>query len=267
LNTPFEAVHFHFLLEGVDRAFTHQLVRTRMARYAQESLRFAVVEDLVERVPFPPALQGDDEKLRGLKAIWAHAVSDLATAYNVLVDNGVPAEEARGLLPHAVQTRVHFEVDYRTLVKLAGERLCTQAQFHWRLVFAQMIDAIQRYEFHPRWIRVPVESAENYVNFEDATDVQPEAELTPAQLRGDFQDKTPVARQGWLLTLPFRPVCYQKGHCPFKAGFDRACTIRPRVDRYASKGIPSWKWDEGVEGVDPIRPAEWLLNPAAARKR
>lgn len=267
LNTPFESVIFHFLLEGVDRSFTHQLVRTRMARYAQESLRFAVVEELAERVPFPPALAKETEANRGLRAVWAHAVSDLEHAYEALVDNGVPAEEARGLLPHAVQTRIHFVVDYRTLIKMAGERLCTQAQFHWRIVFAQIANAIQHYHFSPQWLHVPVESAENYADFEDAVDVRPDAVLTPAQQRGDFTDATPVARQGWLLTLPFHPVCYQKGHCPFKAGFDRACTIRPRVDMMAAKGVPSWKWREGAEGIDGIRPEEWLLNPSAARKK
>jgi thymidylate synthase ThyX len=43
LNTPLEGVTVKFMIEGVTRSFTHQLVRQRVgAFYVQESLRFAV---------------------------------------------------------------------------------------------------------------------------------------------------------------------------------------------------------------------------------
>ncbi len=62
LKAPFEFVKFHFLIEGVTRAFTHQMVRQRTAVYAQESLRFAVVggEDTPLPVGLPPSLSGTD---------------------------------------------------------------------------------------------------------------------------------------------------------------------------------------------------------------
>ena len=47
LKAPLESIVFHFFIEGVTRAFTHQMVRQRTAVYAQESMRFAVKENMV----------------------------------------------------------------------------------------------------------------------------------------------------------------------------------------------------------------------------
>lgn len=274
LDTPLEAVQLHFLIEGVDRSFTHQLVRQRVgAAYAQESLRFAVVDDLMQATTLPPSLAGTvpardwvgsdgwvnadgEATLRQTwRAVWDQAMHTLDGAYTALVDAGMPAEEARGLLPHATATRVVYVTNLRALKDHAGNRLCTQAQFHWRQVFALIIDAIRNYG-----------------------------------LRFDFRDaKESLTYDNWQYeaiadSKLFRPVCYQLGRCPFKASFDRACNIRERVDIRAKHGATDpdqWhkpfiydnpdykKTDEGMhrpyvtsEGIDP---AEWLANPGAAR--
>jgi hypothetical protein len=71
----------------------------------------------------------------------------------------------------------------------------------------------------------------------------------------------------------FKPVCYTMGKCPFKASFDRPCSIRDRVEAFAKAGVPSDKWEDrpdqafDVMDMDPIKPEEWLLNPDAARMR
>lgn len=57
LKAPLEAVKIHFVVEGVDRAFTHQQVRQRTAVFAQESLRFAVPGELGEATSLPPSLR------------------------------------------------------------------------------------------------------------------------------------------------------------------------------------------------------------------
>src|SRR6516162_11432148 len=56
LAAPLEFVNFHFLISGVTRGFTHQMVRQRTATYTQESTRFAVKEDVP--VGRPPSLAG-----------------------------------------------------------------------------------------------------------------------------------------------------------------------------------------------------------------
>jgi flavin-dependent thymidylate synthase len=240
LKAPLEAVDFHFFIEGVDRALTHQMVRTREAVYAQESLRFAVVEDLEAKVDLPPSLQQETGANSSLRDLWLSEIKSLSEIYQHLVDNGVPAEEARGILPHATKTRIHYKINLRRLLKVAGDRLCTQAQFHWRLLMVRMIEAIRHYEFSPLAI---------------------------------YADEDNTVSVGHLLTQQWRPVCYELGHCPWNASFDRKCSIRSRVEEFAEHGVPSSQWSEPPSHIgggqtfapDPIKVEEWLLNPAAAR--
>lgn len=153
LQMPFETVNLHFLLEGVTRSFTHQLVRQRTAAYAQESMRFAVVEaedDWNTRVSLPPSIAGlpdDDPKVQ----IWEQGVRHTQHSYQALVDAGMPAEDARGLIPHNMTTRVHYYTNLRGLLDHAGNRLCTQAQFEWRAVFFAIVNAIRTSDLAPWW--------------------------------------------------------------------------------------------------------------------
>jgi flavin-dependent thymidylate synthase len=256
LDAAFEVVQFHFLLEGVTRSFTHQLVRQRMgAVYFQESLRFAVKEDMAEGVALPPSLAGtadharagvpeghsdlDDSDAQKMRDKWDMAVYRLGETYLDLVNSGMPAEDARGLLPHSITTRVHYVVNLRALKMHSGLRLCTQAQFEWRAVWARMIEAI-------REARVEL----------------PKSDRWPGSSH-------PVHMADRLAGL-FKPICYQTGKCQFDASFDRKCSIRDRVNAFAEAGVKPADWEHGspslhFQGLLPIRPVEWLGDPSAAR--
>jgi flavin-dependent thymidylate synthase len=237
LKAPLEFVDLHFFIEGVDRAFTHQLVRQRTAVYAQESLRFAVKEHMASEVALPPTLTGtepltnpeegiiptDEQKARD---IWDSTVQQIEDAYNVLVNMGMPAEDARGLLPHCTTTRLHYKTNLRNLLEHAGNRLCTQAQFAWRIVLGNIVSELRhRYDLYP---------------------------LRDTQDDGSILLEQSATWQWELITQDtFRPVCFAVGKCPFNADFDRGCTIRERVD--------DGRFDE-------ISSSEWLLDPAAARR-
>jgi flavin-dependent thymidylate synthase len=214
LKAPLEFVQLHFFIEGVTRAFTHQMVRQRTAVYAQESLRFAVKTDMADEVQMPPSLRSlkdDDPRV----VLWNNSMETIGKVYNSLVDSGVPAEDARGVLPHAVTTRLNYATNLRNLLDHAGNRLCTQAQFEWRYVFLEIMRVLRDTETQP-------------YNQED----------WPSQWR-IITDSRYAA---------FAPVCYAQGKCPFKAGFDRGCTIRERVD--------AGRFDE-------IDPREWMSDPTA----
>jgi flavin-dependent thymidylate synthase len=257
LDSALESVNFVFLIEGVDRAFTHQMVRGRHAMYVQESLRFAVPEDWAGGIPLPPTLRSlrpDDPLVR----MWQRNLNNAEDAYAALVANGMPAEEARKLLPHAVLTRIHWVVSLRELLNVAGLRTCTQAQFDWRIVMGQIARVLR---LHSSGVR--------YIN----TDGLPDDD------RWQFE----------FLADQLRPVCYQTGRCGFMAAFDRACTIRARVAENEHIGRSSSQWHlthdapDAVEAatseehashfacedkyVGAIDPREWAADPAAARVR
>lgn len=248
LKAPLESIKFHFFIEGVTRSFTHQMVRQRTAVYAQESLRFAVKEELGEEVSLPPSIAALPSK-HPTRQKWDEAVSNISDVYNFLVANGIPAEDARGLMPHAVTTRLNYITDLRNLAEHAGNRLCTQAQFEWRMVFLGIVDAIRKYTPDFSWCK-------GYAPIESVTSAWDQEFRWQQQMIAD--------------SALFRPICYQLGRCPFKASFDRACTIRERVDFNAKNGIPSSEWHkENTDGMmyvtSPIDHREWLLDPAAAR--
>jgi flavin-dependent thymidylate synthase len=271
LGMPSEAVQFHFLLENVTRSFTHQLVRTRHASYAQESMRFAVKEDFP--VQLPPSLLGteslsawlssrildgylrenasdedydehveryasDKQKMRFK---WDQAVSDSGSAYADLIESGMPAEDARGLAPHAIVTKINWVVDLRALMATAGQRLCTQAQWEHREMWNSLIASIRDYG-----------SDKKYLVDEKA-------------LSSEWQFE--------LLADRFKPVCYQTGRCQFRSDFDRYCNIRDRVEANHKIGRPSSEWDKASPtlisaegsylGIPAIHPAEWLSPDAA----
>lgn len=272
LAMPLESVHFHFRITGVTRGFTHQMVRQRTAAYSQESTRFAVkeevpvgdppsiigvkslherVEDLRKRMP--PLTTDEDlwrmvsesrTKEEHWRDLWDAVVNGIEDAYNQMVNSGMPAEDARGILPTNLLTQINYITDLRGLKEHAGLRLCTQAQFEWRQVWAQIIQALRDYGMEAIYHR-------------------PEG-WQSSQWQFD------------ALAEIFRPICYYRGSCQFQADFDRKCSIRERVSSFSEHGIPSTEWDTEHE-VDsgngdyrtktilPIFPAEWLLDPSAAR--
>jgi flavin-dependent thymidylate synthase len=210
LKAPLEFIDMHFMVEGVTRAFTHQMVRQRTAVYAQESMRFAVKESIAAR---PGPLISDDKRA---SYKWDEAIGRVWDAYQWLIANGIPAEEARGLLPHDTLTRLNYKTNLRNLAEHLGNRLCTQAQFEWRLVGAQIRQAI--FEYDPGTSLPPLE-----------------------RLQDEFQDNR------WQFELIanspiFRPVCFAMGRCPFQADFDRGCTIRERMDSGRANEVKVEEW-------------------------
>lgn len=91
-----------FLIEGVSRALTHQLVRHRMASVSQESQRYVDLEKGRWQAIIPPAIQGNADALAEMTEFW-----DIAEAkYARLRAMGIRKEDARFLLPNATETRL-----------------------------------------------------------------------------------------------------------------------------------------------------------------
>jgi flavin-dependent thymidylate synthase len=272
LNGALEAVRFQFLVENVTRSWTHQAVRTRQAFFAQESLRFAVVEDWQGRIPDPASYPQWTE---GAQRVWGATLKEIESGYEFLVNAGVPSEDARQLLPHGITTRLMVSLDLRTLLHQAGMRLCTQAQFEWRLVMAGMVNAVRGYRLQKDMKPVTPFCCECGVQY----------------LMKEFADdhaKTCDAWQFKLIADMLKPVCYQEGRCTFMASMDRGCTIRERVNANAEIGRKPEQWDKAweakdkpivhvtkgqvayttdgsVSGTAAIDPREWAADPNAAR--
>jgi flavin-dependent thymidylate synthase len=116
IRSSWEMVAYFFLLEDVTRAFTHQLVRTRHASYAQQTQQILKIDaDNVE----PP--RGDLNS--AVLNRWGIAVRGMARMYNGMMDDGATVEQARGILPTNIRTNIVVKMNLRTLVEVFGQRI------------------------------------------------------------------------------------------------------------------------------------------------
>lgn len=134
-HSVLEFADFSFKISGVSRALTHQLVRHRMASYAQRSQRYCK-EDGFQTVT-PASVKRNPEALQKYEA----TIESLKTVYSELLALGIPAEDARMLLPNACCTEICVKMNLRELIHFCNERMCTCAQWEIRQLAKKMAEA------------------------------------------------------------------------------------------------------------------------------
>jgi len=116
-----------------NRGVTHELVRHRLASYAQESTRYCdyAKSKHGNEVTFiiPPDLGWpmSDEW-----AIWKNAMEYAEDRYLMLRDNGVPPQIARGVLPIDVKTEIWITANLREWMHIFRLRCASTAHPHIR---------------------------------------------------------------------------------------------------------------------------------------
>ena len=117
--SPLEHVTFTFAIEGVSRVLTHQLVRHRIASYSQQSQRYVKAHDFASVIPHTI------EQIPEAKAKFEACMQGLQNLYNDLADNyGIPAEDARYVLPNAAETKIVCTFNARSLYNFFTLRFC-----------------------------------------------------------------------------------------------------------------------------------------------
>ena len=133
-----EHASYTFAVEGVSRALTHQLVRHRLASYNQQSQRYVKFKEeppIVRPASVdtnPEAAQAFDE---AIDACWQ--------AYDKLVQAGVPAEDARYILPNACETKIVVTMNIRELMHFFSIRCCNRAQWEIRELAWKMLELVR----------------------------------------------------------------------------------------------------------------------------
>ena len=139
-HSVLEFAHFTFHITGVSRALTHQLVRHRMASYAQRSQRYCE-EDGFDFV-VPPSITPNSENWD----IYFDTMACIEQAYKDLVSHGIPPEDARMLLPNACNTVIEVSMNGRELIHFCNERMCTRAQWEIRELANRMAAAVRDHD-------------------------------------------------------------------------------------------------------------------------
>jgi thymidylate synthase (FAD) len=136
-----EHASFTFGVEGISRAASHQLVRHRIASYSQQSQRY-VAASFGYVTPVSLVSEGWRANRRGTLGIakaYADHMQRSSDLYERLLKEGVPAEDARFVLPNATETRLLVTMNARELNHFLALRLCRRAQWEIRDVALEML--------------------------------------------------------------------------------------------------------------------------------
>mgnify|MGYP003526841720 CR=1 FL=1 len=113
------------------RACSHQLVRHRTNKYTQRSQRYCKEDGFEYYTP-------DSIVANKCVHVYTEAMNLIQSYYDILIENGVPAEDARYVLPNACETIIYITMDFRNFFHFLNERLCTRAQKEIRDIAKEM---------------------------------------------------------------------------------------------------------------------------------
>lgn len=128
----FEHVGVTFRVSGISRACSHQLVRHRMASYNQRSQRYCK-EDTNYEFVVPNSVRD-----LGFGGAFEMCAAQCRDFYRRMVASGVPAEDARYILPQAGETEVYVTMNAREMFHFLDLRDDAHAQWEIRDVARAM---------------------------------------------------------------------------------------------------------------------------------
>ncbi|MFW6120874.1 MAG: FAD-dependent thymidylate synthase [Petrotogales bacterium] len=133
-----EHTSFTFAISGVSRSLTHQLVRHRIASYAQQSQRYVNLKE--PNYVVPPKIAKDKK----MKKAYGQTMKNIWEQYNKLLEMGIPAEDARYVLPNATCTNIIVSMNARSLLNFFELRCCLHAQWEIRKLANNMLQKVKK---------------------------------------------------------------------------------------------------------------------------
>ena len=145
-----EHASFTFAVSGVSRALTHQLVRHRIASYSQQSQRYVnmdgfeyvMPESIEYAVIEDNDTEGGDYSYYGYEA-YEMLMDEISNLYKLLIERGVPEEDARYILPNACCTNIIVTMNARELRHFFALRCCERAQWEIRELANKMLELVE----------------------------------------------------------------------------------------------------------------------------
>lgn len=132
-----EHIQVTFAISNVSRACTHQLVRHRHMSFSQKSQRYVKEKGQFDYL-IPPTIEKNTE----LKEKFVNFMGEISKLYCEFTEAGIPAEDARAVLPNAASTSIVASLNLRELIHIANLRLCTRAQYEIRTMVKAMCDEL-----------------------------------------------------------------------------------------------------------------------------
>jgi thymidylate synthase (FAD) len=133
-----EHVSFSFGVEGISRACSHQLVRHRLASYSQQSQRY-----VSHQQRFSAVTPGTIAEQPELQERYQSLLDQIHEFYGELLEAGIPAEDARFVLPNAATTKIVITMNGRELLHFFALRCCRRAQWEIQEMAKKMLTLIK----------------------------------------------------------------------------------------------------------------------------
>jgi flavin-dependent thymidylate synthase len=142
IRSSWEVIHYTWQVEGVTRAFTHQFVRSRHFSFAQQAMRVSDMSDFDTLCP-QTVLDAN------MKEDWDSCMEVIKSTYQRFRKRGIPAQDARGVLPTNVLTNIVASGNLRAFSDMVGKRLNYRVQDEYQYVVRQMVNEVEK--VHP-WV-------------------------------------------------------------------------------------------------------------------
>jgi thymidylate synthase (FAD) len=137
-HSVLEHAYATFRITGVSRSFTHQLVRHRLCAFSQRSQRYVNEKSFAFVEP-----ESIREKTQAHK-LFEEFMADAKNAYCKLQELGIKNEDARLVLPNAVQSEIVISANFRELRHIFCVRCERHAQWEIRNAALQMLHIIKK---------------------------------------------------------------------------------------------------------------------------
>ena len=128
-----EHANFTFEIEGVSRVLLAQLTRHRIASFSVQSQRYAGLGDTAS-ITIPDSIAKTNNAV-----LYGESISKALKTYEELVQNGVPEEDARFVVPQGIDTKLMMTMNARELRHFFAMRTCNRAQWEIRELAEEML--------------------------------------------------------------------------------------------------------------------------------
>jgi thymidylate synthase (FAD) len=138
--SPLEQVVFWFAIANVSRSLSHQFVRHRIGiSFEQQSQRYVKFKQ--DKLAF---VMPESWERAGMREEFEGLLDKTSDLYARALKAGVPAEDARFVLPNAAPTNFQVMVNFAEMLHICDLRLCVRAQWEIRRMVALMRAEIKR---------------------------------------------------------------------------------------------------------------------------
>lgn len=126
-----------FRVDGASRSFTHQIVRHRLASFSQQSQRY--VDESNFHYIIPPSIQENPDALK----LFESTMKTIEESYMKLREMNIKKEDARFLLPNAIESIIVISANFREWRHIFELRCSMHAQWEIRQVALEMLKILK----------------------------------------------------------------------------------------------------------------------------